>query len=84
MREPMVPAPRTATRRSGLIVGSVSLREGPVAARILALLVGPHKIATTFHRSGLAVVWTGDQDLAEGYWDQLADAGLTMAPLERA
>jgi ATP-dependent Clp protease adaptor protein ClpS len=33
---------------------------------------------------GLAIVWTGDQDLAEGYWGQLADAGLTMAPLERA
>ncbi|MCW2968250.1 MAG: Clp protease ClpS [Solirubrobacteraceae bacterium] len=43
-----------------------------------------YALADRIHRTGLAIVWTGDQDLAEGYWGQLADAGLTMAPLERA
>lgn len=43
-----------------------------------------YALADRVHRTGLAIVWTGDQDPAEGYWGQLADAGLTMAPLERA
>ncbi len=29
-------------------------------------------------------MWTGHKELAEHYWDQLRDAGLTMAPLELA
>ena len=33
--------------------------------------------------SGLAVVWAGHREAAELYWDQLAGAGLTMAPLEQ-
>ena len=40
-------------------------------------------IADQIHRSGLAIVWTGHEELAEHYWDQLSVAGLTMAPLER-
>jgi len=40
-------------------------------------------IADRIHRSGLAIVWTGHKELAEHYWEQLADAGLTMAPLEQ-
>jgi ATP-dependent Clp protease adaptor protein ClpS len=32
----------------------------------------------------LAIVWSGHKELAEHYWDQLRDAGLTMAPLEQA
>ena len=43
-----------------------------------------YAFADRINRTGLAVVWTGEQDVAEGYWGQLADAGLTMAPLERA
>ena len=42
-----------------------------------------YAFADKIHRSGSAIVWVGDKDLAEGYWGQLADAGLTMAPLER-
>lgn len=42
-----------------------------------------YALADRIHRSGSAIVWTGEQELAEGYWGQLADAGLTMAPLER-
>jgi ATP-dependent Clp protease adaptor protein ClpS len=42
-----------------------------------------YAIADRIHNSGLAVVWTGPQEPAELYWEQLRDAGLTMAPLER-
>jgi ATP-dependent Clp protease adaptor protein ClpS len=40
-------------------------------------------IADRIHRAGLAVVWSGHKELAEHYWEQLLDAGLTMAPLEQ-
>jgi ATP-dependent Clp protease adaptor protein ClpS len=43
-----------------------------------------YDIADRIHASGLAIVWTGHKELAEHYWDQLRDAGLTMAPLEQA
>ena len=39
-------------------------------------------LADTIHRKGLAVVWSGSQEQAELYWEQLRDLGLTMAPLE--
>ena len=42
-----------------------------------------HAIADRIHNEGLAVVWSGHRELAEHYWEQLADAGLTMAPLEQ-
>ena len=42
-----------------------------------------YAIADRIHHTGLAVVWTGHRELAEHYWEQLADAGLTMAPLEQ-
>ena len=31
--------------------------------------------------SGSAKVWSGERERAELYWEQLRDAGLTMAPL---
>jgi ATP-dependent Clp protease adaptor protein ClpS len=40
-------------------------------------------IADTIHRAGQAIVWTGHREPAEHYWEQLRDAGLTMAPLEQ-
>ncbi len=40
-------------------------------------------IADKIHNMGQAIVWTGPKELAEHYWEQLKDAGLTMAPLER-
>ncbi len=43
-----------------------------------------YAMADRIHTTGLAVVWTGLKEPAELYWEQLADAGLTMAPLERA
>ena len=42
-----------------------------------------YRIADTIHRTGLAIVWTGQREPAEHYWEQLQGAGLTMAPLER-
>lgn len=36
------------------------------------------------HNEGQAIVWTGAQEQAEMYHQQLSRAGLTMAPLEKA
>ncbi len=41
-----------------------------------------YAIADRINTTGLAIVWSGHQELAEHYWEQLRDAGLTMAPLE--
>ena len=41
-------------------------------------------MADRIHSAGKAVVWTGDREPAELYWDQLAGFGLTMAPLSQA
>jgi ATP-dependent Clp protease adaptor protein ClpS len=41
-----------------------------------------HALAERIHSTGLAIVWTGEKETAELYWEQLRDAGLTMAPLE--
>jgi ATP-dependent Clp protease adaptor protein ClpS len=40
------------------------------------------KLADSIHNTGLAIVWSGQQEQAELYWDQLKGHGLTMAPLE--
>ena len=41
-------------------------------------------MANTIHNSGRAIVWSGARETAELYWEQLKDAGLTMAPLEQS
>jgi ATP-dependent Clp protease adaptor protein ClpS len=46
-------------------------------------LDGGYAIADRIHNSGLAIVWSGPREPAELYWEQLNDAGLTMAPLEQ-
>jgi ATP-dependent Clp protease adaptor protein ClpS len=38
-------------------------------------------LATTIHTKGEALVWSGPREQAELYWEQLQEAGLTMAPL---
>jgi ATP-dependent Clp protease adaptor protein ClpS len=43
-----------------------------------------YAIADKIHNTGQAIVWSGPKEPAEHYWEQLSDAGLTMAPLERA
>ena len=40
-------------------------------------------LANRIHNSGQAMVWSGEKELAELYWAQLRDFGLTMAPLEQ-
>jgi ATP-dependent Clp protease adaptor protein ClpS len=42
------------------------------------------ELAHRIDREGAAVVWTGPQEQAELYHQQLGARGLTMAPLERA
>ena len=41
------------------------------------------RLAQRIHSSGRAIVWSGHREPAELYWEQLRDAGLTMAPLEQ-
>ena len=43
-----------------------------------------YAIADTIHNTGQAIVWSGMKETAELYWEQLEQAGLTMAPLEQA
>jgi ATP-dependent Clp protease adaptor protein ClpS len=42
-----------------------------------------YSFADRIHNSGQALVWGGPREPAELYWEQLNDAGLTMAPLEQ-
>jgi len=46
-------------------------------------VAGGYTLAERIHNAGLAMVWSGHQELAEHYWEQLSGAGLTMAPLEQ-
>jgi ATP-dependent Clp protease adaptor protein ClpS len=39
--------------------------------------------ANKIHNTGQAIVWSGQKEPAEHYWEQLGDRGLTMAPLEQ-
>ena len=41
-----------------------------------------YRLADRIHHEGLAIVWAGPREDAEGYWNALDGAGLTMAPLE--
>jgi ATP-dependent Clp protease adaptor protein ClpS len=59
-----------------------------VAAALSRILPGVslddgHRLADKIHNTGQAIVWTGPRETAEHYWEQLSEAGLTMAPLER-
>jgi ATP-dependent Clp protease adaptor protein ClpS len=40
-------------------------------------------MANRIHNTGRAIVWSGAREPAELYWEQLKEAGLTMAPLEQ-
>ncbi len=42
-----------------------------------------YAFADRIHTTGQAIVWTGQKEPAELYWEQLSDSGLTMAPLEQ-
>lgn len=41
------------------------------------------RIADEIHNTGQSIVWSGQREPAELYWEQLQAAGLTMAPLEQ-
>ena len=41
-----------------------------------------YRLADRIHHEGLAIVWSGPREDAEGYWQALDGAGLSMAPLE--
>ena len=41
------------------------------------------QLAEQIHTKGQAIVWSGLQEQAELYWEQLREHGLTMAPLEQ-
>jgi ATP-dependent Clp protease adaptor protein ClpS len=41
------------------------------------------RFANRIHNTGRAVVWSGQKEPAELYWEQLKGHGLTMAPLDR-
>ena len=41
-------------------------------------------LANRIHETGLAIVWSGEKEQAELYWEQLRDHGLTLAPLEKS
>jgi ATP-dependent Clp protease adaptor protein ClpS len=42
-----------------------------------------YAIADLIHNQGQAMVWAGQKEPAELYWELLKEAGLTMAPLEQ-
>ncbi len=42
-----------------------------------------YAIADLIHNQGQAMVWAGQKEQAELYWELLNEAGLTMAPLEQ-
>ena len=42
-----------------------------------------YALADKIHNTGQAIVWSGQLEQAELYWEQLNEAGLTMAPLEQ-
>jgi ATP-dependent Clp protease adaptor protein ClpS len=59
-----------------------------VAAALSSVIPGVtldqgYQIADRIHNSGQAIVWSGPREPAELYWEQLNEAGLTMAPLEQ-
>ena len=47
-------------------------------------LADGYRLADQIHNRGCAIVWSGTREDAQGYWESLDDAGLTMAPLEAA
>jgi len=40
-----------------------------------------YQFANEIHSSGSAIVWSGQLEPAELYWEQLNEFGLTLAPL---
>ncbi|MBK5230754.1 MAG: ATP-dependent Clp protease adaptor ClpS [Thermoleophilia bacterium] len=47
-------------------------------------LADGYRFADAIHNTGGAIVWSGQLEPAELYWEQLCDRGLTMAPLAQS
>ena len=45
---------------------------------------GGMRLANRIHNAGQAIVWQGQLEQAEHYWEQLVGFGLTMAPLTQS
>ena len=41
------------------------------------------QLANLIDSTGRAIVWSGHREVAELYWTELRNSGLTMAPLEQ-
>jgi ATP-dependent Clp protease adaptor protein ClpS len=41
-----------------------------------------YRFADRIHNTGCAIVWSGSREDAEEHWQELDDAGLSVAPLE--
>jgi ATP-dependent Clp protease adaptor protein ClpS len=88
--------PRTRPKRPGSGVGGswrvVVLNDSfntfdhvaETLARVIpgTTLADGYRLADRIHHQGLAIVWSGPREDAEGYWQALDGAGLSMAPLE--
>ncbi len=95
MRAETIERPRTGGPGSGLggnwrviVLNDNHNTFDGVAAALSSVIPGMSlpqgfAMADRIHNTGQAIVWTGQKETAELYWEQLRDAGLTMAPLEQ-
>ena len=95
MSQATIEKPRTAGPGSGLgdawrviVLNDSHNSFDGVAAALARVIPGisldkGYAIADKIHNTGQAIVWSGQREPAEHYWELLSDAGLTMAPLER-
>ena len=95
MSSETIELPRTADPGSGLadnwrviVLNDNHNTFDGVAAALARIIPGVtldhgYAIADRIHNTGQAMVWAGPREPAELYWEQLSDAGLTMAPLEQ-
>jgi ATP-dependent Clp protease adaptor protein ClpS len=90
VEKPRVGGPRTGTGGNWRVIvlnDDHNTFEG-VAGALSAVLPGVSydhgmAMANKIHNTGQAIVWSGQRELAEHYWEQLEGRGLTMAPLEQ-
>ena len=87
---PGVAGPGTAHgRRWNVIVRNDDHNTFDHVAHVLARYIpginieAGYRMADSIHNTGQAIVWSGEREPAELYWEQLSGAGLTMVPLEQ-
>ena len=88
IEKPRVGGPGTGRGAWRVIVLNDSHNTFDHVARTLARVIPNvsveqgYRFADKIHNAGQAIVWSGEREPAELYWEQLNEAGLTMAPLE--